>query len=88
MPWSSEFEFPIPGLPTLRDAAKYIQKLPKSEQLKPHWQTAVEMLLRASAHDAYILFAGMAMRKALNHGKPDPVKEPRRKVVRVAKIIR
>lgn len=88
MPWSSEFDTPVPGFRTLRDAAKYIQKLPKSEQTKPHWQFAVEMLLRASAHDAYILFAGMAMMKALKHGKPEPVKEPRRKRAKAYRIVR
>lgn len=54
MPWSHPFDLPIPGLPTLRDAATYITKLPKSEQKSDHWQFAVEMLLRASEHDAYI----------------------------------
>lgn len=74
MSWSSQFDLPIPGMPTLRHAATYITKLPKSEQSKPHWQLAAEMLLKASEHDAYILLAGMAVMKALNFGKPEPVR--------------
>jgi hypothetical protein len=30
---------------TLRDAAKYIVKLPKAEQQAPEWQTAAEVLM-------------------------------------------
>jgi hypothetical protein len=30
--WSDDFEDLIPGLGTLRDAADYIQKLPKAQQ--------------------------------------------------------
>lgn len=88
MSWSRPFDLPIPGLPTLRDAATYITKLPKSEQSKPHWQFAVEMLLRASETDAWIMFARMAMLKAMNHGKTKPEREPRRKAVKAYRIVR
>lgn len=87
MPWSRPFDLPIPGLSTLRDAATYVTKLPKSEQSKPHWQFAVEMLLRASGNDAWIIFARMAMLKAMNFGKPERVKEPRRKAVKAYRVI-
>lgn len=88
MSWSSRFDMPIPGFPTLRHAAKHIQKLPKSEQLKPHWQFAVEMLLRASGNDAWIMFARMAMLKAMHHGTPVQAREPRRKAVKVYRLVR
>ena len=48
--WKRPFDDPIP-LPrgrqfvTLKDAANYIQKLPKDEQLLDEWQAAVEALL-------------------------------------------
>lgn len=42
MSWDREFDDPVPGMKTLRDAANYFMKLPKSEQSKPHWQTAEE----------------------------------------------
>lgn len=88
MSWSSEFDTPVPGFLTLRDAANHITKLSKSEQSKSHWQFAAEMLLKASEHDAYILFAGMAMMKALNHGEPETPREPRRKAVKKYRVIR
>jgi hypothetical protein len=53
MPWSTEFEDPV-GLPnerkliTLQDAADHILKLPKTQQQQQHWQTAVEMLIKAA----------------------------------------
>lgn len=45
MSWSRAFEDPIPGIRTLRDAARYIQKLPKAQQQLPHWQAATEALI-------------------------------------------
>jgi hypothetical protein len=69
--WSDEFEDPVPGLRTLREAAVYIQKLPKVEQKKPRWQTAVDMLIKAAeGSPGWMMFARMAMMRALNYGKP------------------
>lgn len=48
MPWSSEFDTPVPGFPTIGDAAEYITKLPKKEQVQPHWQFAADMLMKAN----------------------------------------
>ena len=48
MSWADEFDDPVPGCRTLQDAADHILKLPKAEQQLPHWQTAVEMLIRAA----------------------------------------
>jgi hypothetical protein len=69
MPWSSEFEDPLPGFRTLQDAANYIQKLPKVTQQLPHWQAAVEMLIRAAEGcPAWMMMARIAMLRAMNHG--------------------
>jgi hypothetical protein len=51
--WSTPFPDPIElpngrKLVTLHDAARYIQKLPKVQHDLPHWQHAVEHLMRAS----------------------------------------
>ena len=48
--WKRPFDEPIPlprgrQLVTLKDAANYIQKLPKAEQDLEEWQAAVEALL-------------------------------------------
>ena len=67
--WSTKFEDPLPGIITLRDAANYIQKLPKAQQSLPHWQTAVEMLIRAAeGSPAWLMMATIAMLRAMNHG--------------------
>jgi len=52
--WSTPFSEPIElpsgrKLVTLEDAVRYIQKLPKAQHDLPHWQDAVEHLMRASA---------------------------------------
>jgi hypothetical protein len=55
---------------TLRDAANYIQKLPKAEQQLPHWQIAVEHLIRAAEiGGAWLMMAQIAMLRAMNHGR-------------------
>ena len=46
MAWTTPFEdsVTLPGgrrLTTLKNAADYITKLPKAEQNKPEWQTAI-----------------------------------------------
>ncbi len=53
MSWQRKFEDPIPlpdgrKLVTLRDAADYIMKLPKTESDLPEWQTAIEALMLCS----------------------------------------
>lgn len=88
MPWSMWFEDPVPGLTSLRDAARYIERLPKAEQHQPHWQTAIEALIMAAEGRGPMLHARIAMLRAMHHGKPKPEKEPRRKAVKVMRIIR
>ena len=71
MTWSDRFEDPLPGMTTLQGAADHILKLPKATQQLPHWQTAVEMLIKAAeGSPGWMMFARMAMLRALNHGKP------------------
>lgn len=73
MPWDREFDDPVPGMKTLRDAANYIMGLPKAEQKKEHWQTAAEVVLMAAEDRGPLMHAHIGMLKALNHGKPAPV---------------
>jgi hypothetical protein len=79
MPWSREFDDPVPGMKTLRDAATYIMNLPVSEKKKPHWQAAAEALLMAAEDRSPLMHARIGMLRALSHGKPTPVRPLRRK---------
>jgi len=88
MPWDREFEFPVPGMKTLRDAANYIMKLPKAEQQKRHWQTAAEAVLMAAEDRGPMMHAHIGMLRALNHGKPDPSTTPRRKAAKKYRVVR
>lgn len=87
MPWSREFDDPVPGLRTLRDAAKYIERLPKAEQELPHWQAAVEALILAAEDRGPMLQARVGMLRAVNHGKPPP-KIERRKSTKAYRIVK
>jgi hypothetical protein len=53
-------------LVTLRDAANYIQKLPKAEQDLDEWQAAVEALLLVVELDGPTMMARIGMMRALN----------------------
>jgi hypothetical protein len=92
--WDREFTDPI-ALPdgrilrTLREAAAYVQKLPKAEQALPHWQIAVEHLIHAAERKpAWMLLAWMAMMRALNHGEPRQPRTPGAKAVKTYRIVR
>ena len=70
MPWSTPFEDPVPlpdgrALLTLKDAADYITKLPKSESNLPGWQTAIEILMLCGRGGDPML-ARIGVMKALN----------------------
>jgi hypothetical protein len=59
----------LPGgrrLVTLRDAARYITKLPKSEHDTPEWQAAMEALLLVAEHDGPTMFARIGVMRGLN----------------------
>jgi hypothetical protein len=70
--WKRQFEEPIPlpkgrQLVTLKDAARYIQKLPKAEQQIEEWQTAVEVLiLVAESNGGPTMLARIGVMQALN----------------------
>ena len=71
MPWSRAFDDPIPlprggQLITLKDAANYIQKLPKAEQDLEEWQAAVEALLLVVELDGPTMMARIGTLRALN----------------------
>jgi hypothetical protein len=51
------------------------------------WQTAAELLLLVASRGGDPMMARIAMMQALNHGKPPPAVEPRRKRARVFKVI-
>ena len=51
---------------TLRDAADYIMKLPKAEQLLEEWQVAVEALLLVVEFNGPTMMARIGMLRALN----------------------
>jgi hypothetical protein len=70
MSWSRAFHVPIPlpdgrMLRTLRDAGDYIQALPGAKHKRPEWQVAAEMVLAAVEGSGPLMFAEIAMRKAL-----------------------
>jgi hypothetical protein len=73
--WYRQFDDPI-TLPdssilrNLRDAGEYIQALPKEKHEMTGWQIAAEMLMAAVDGRSPLMFAEIAMRKALYAGKP------------------
>ena len=85
MSWSRTFHIPIPlpdgrVLRTLQDAGEYIQELPRAIHQRPEWQIAAEMLLEAvEGKGGSLMFAEIAIRKAVNAGKPAPEPTPRRR---------
>jgi cob(I)alamin adenosyltransferase len=69
--WSRAFDDPIPlsrgpQLVTLKDAANYIQKLPKAEQDLEEWQAAVEALLLVVELNGPTMMAHIGFMRALN----------------------
>lgn len=83
VPWSTHFPDPVPGIKTLRDAANFILKLPKSEQIKPHWQAAGEAVMMAAEGRGPLLHARIGMLRALNFGKDKPVRKKQARKYRV-----
>jgi len=69
--WKRPFDDPIPlprgrQLVTLKDAANYIQKLPKAEQDLDEWQAAVEALLLVVELSGPTMMARIGVLRALN----------------------
>ena len=75
-------------LRTLADAGRYIAALPRATQERREWRIATEMLLRVVEGRWPIAFADIAIRRALNNGKPPPRPPNRRNLVKKFKIIR
>jgi hypothetical protein len=73
MAWDARFDCPV-SLPsgriihTLRQAAEHIVALPKSESGKEPWQHAMEILIEAAEGRNPIMFAQIAMNRALSTG--------------------
>ncbi len=71
MSWDRYFDQPL-ALPksaparTLRDAAKYVAALPKSEYDRPEWRLAVQMLIDAAEDRGPMLFARIGMLRAIS----------------------
>ena len=92
MSWSLRFHIPI-ALPdgrelvSLRDAGEYIQSLPKAKHERPEWQLAVEMLIAAVEERGPLMFAEIAVRKAVNAGKTAPQPTPRRKAAKKYRVV-
>jgi hypothetical protein len=72
MSWSRRFDDPIDlprgrRLVTLKDAASYMQKLPKkAEQQLEEWQAAVEAMLLVVEHYGPTMMARIGVMRALN----------------------
>ena len=65
-------------LRTLRDAGEYMQALPRAKLKQPEWEIAAKMLLAAVEGSGPLMLAEIAMRKAVNAGKPAPESTPRK----------
>jgi hypothetical protein len=88
--WKRRFDDPIPlsngrVLSTLEDAARYIQKLPKAEQMLLEWQTAIEALFLVAETNGPTMLARIGVMKALNAGKPAPARKRRAKTYRLVR---
>jgi hypothetical protein len=71
MPWSTPLDDPIPlpkgrQLVTLKDAADYIQSLPKTDQKAEQWQTAIHCLIGAVEGRDFLMHARIGVVRALN----------------------
>jgi hypothetical protein len=72
---------------TLKDAADYITKLPKGEQNRPEWQTAIHCLIETAEGRDFLMHARIGMLRALNAGKPNPDVTPRAKKAKAYRIV-
>jgi hypothetical protein len=90
--WDQQFSEPIElpkgkKLLTLRDAALYITKLPKSEHDAEQWQTATEALLLVAESDGPTMFARIGVMRALNRRRPEAAPPTRRKRAKSCRVI-
>jgi len=92
MAWFKRFVEPIVlpdghELLTLRDAAKYISALPKTDHNAADWQVAMETLPLVAERDGPEMLARIAFMRALN-GLGDAAPEPQQKGAKVFRIVR
>jgi hypothetical protein len=83
MSWDRPFAHPLPlpsGPParTLRAAANYIKKLPQAEHDSPDWQIAIGMLIEAAEDRGPMMFAKMAILRAVNRHVERPLNTSRK----------
>ena len=93
MSWDQRFfdaiELPIGRkLVTLRDAALYITKLPKTEHDTEEWQAAMQALMLVAEHNGPTMFAQIGMMRALHRHGPKPAPVARRKSAKAYRVIR
>jgi hypothetical protein len=74
MGWDTEFSEPIllpkgKKLPTRRDAAIFITKLPKAEHDAEPWQAAIEVLLLVADLGGPTMFARIGIMRAVNRNQ-------------------
>src|SRR5262245_53241587 len=91
--WHRLFDAPIElpdggELRTLLDAGRYISTLPWAKQERREWRIATEMLLAVVEGRWPIVFADIAIRRALNNGRQPPLPPLRRGVAKKFKLIR
>jgi hypothetical protein len=91
--WDRQFDQPITTddgyeIKTLRDAGALILALPPAEADRDHWQLAMKCLMDAAERGGIVLMARIAMLQALNHAKPVPPTEPRRKRAKAFRLVR
>jgi hypothetical protein len=89
--WGRRFEPQIPvqnGAPlrTLRDAAQFVLALPAAEQKETRWQTAAEMLRMNAERGGDLMFARVAVMKALH--RREAAMTPRRRRAKTYRIVR
>jgi hypothetical protein len=89
--WHRLFDEPIQlpdggELRTFLEAGRYLEALPESQREQPEWQTAIHFLLRAAEGRLPVMFAHVALLKALNAGKPKPTASHRKRT-KINKII-
>lgn len=90
MSWDRPFDQPVPmprgaAARTLRDAANYIKKMPKSERDKAEWRLVIQMLIDAAEDVAPMLFAKWAILYAVEQSFNPALNDPywrRRKPMR------
>jgi hypothetical protein len=84
-PFDDPIKVPGARLVTLRDAGEYIAKLRKAVHDAPEWQAAMEALIQSKPARRYSRGSTLC---ALNHGKPNPVPEPRRKRPKAYRVVK